>query len=65
MTQVQWDKHIGHFNDHITWPASKEEIIKACSGEDVEPEILEELTNKLTAKPYNNSAELKQILVAG
>ncbi len=65
MTTQQWDKHQQHVDDHIKWSASKQEIIDACQGMDVEPEVLEELKTKLSdgGKRYTKE-ELKSILVA-
>jgi len=64
MTQVQWDKHMTHYKDHIKWPASKEDIVKACSGEDVEPEVLQDIKNNLPeGKIFQNPDEVKNFVV--
>ena len=47
MTQQQWDKHQEHLDSHIMWPATKEEIVAACSGEDVDEDVMEEMKMKL------------------
>ena len=64
MTQQQWDTHRGHMDDHINWPATKQEIVDACKGQDVEPEVLQELKTMLPdgAKKYTK-AELHNLLV--
>lgn len=62
MTQQQWDKHAAHFNEHITWPATKQQIIEACQGQDVDEEVMNELKN-LPEKEYENEAELKDLLI--
>jgi hypothetical protein len=43
MTQTQWDKHQEHLDSHISWPATKEEIVAACGGQDVDAEVLEDI----------------------
>lgn len=63
MTQQQWDKHAEHLRDHITWPASKQQILEACNGEDVEKEVLEDVETNLPDGTYENEAEVKGILV--
>lgn len=63
MTQAQWDAHDEHFKSHVTkWPATKEEIIAACNGMDVEPAVLEEVKN-LSKAVYASPEELKAELV--
>lgn len=62
MTQQQWGKHIGHFKEHITWPANKQQVIEACAGEDVEKGVMDELQN-LPDKTYENETELKSLLI--
>lgn len=47
MNMQQWNKHQKHMDEHIKWPATKKEILDACQGMDVEPEILEEMKMKL------------------
>lgn len=64
MTQQQWDAHRGHMDDHITWPATKQEIVDACKGEDVEPEVLNELKSAIPDGPKKyTKAELHNLLV--
>ncbi|MDP2692501.1 MAG: DUF2795 domain-containing protein [bacterium] len=63
MTQQQWDQHIDHLQNHVDWPASKSQIIAACSGEDVEASVMDELNN-LPSKTYQNETEVKKILVS-
>ena len=60
----QWTKHEGHMNDHITWPATKQEIIDACQGSDVDPEVLAEVKSTLPDgdKKYTKE-EVKSLLV--
>ena len=62
MTQHQWDKHNEHMGTHITWPASKQQIIEACAGEDVEKEVMDELQT-LADRTYGSEGELKGLLV--
>ena len=62
MTQQQWDKHSEHMGSHITWPATKQQIIEACAGEDVEKEVMDELGN-LEDRTYQGDGELKGLLV--
>ena len=64
MTIQQWDEHKKHIDEHITWPASKQEIVEACQGMDAEKEVLDELKTKLTdsGKKYSKE-ELKDLLV--
>ncbi len=63
MTQQQWDKHAGHMNEHITWPANKQQILEACNGEDVDKEVLEDVEMNLPDGTYENEEEVKGILV--
>lgn len=65
MTMQQWDKHQQHMDEHITWPATKQEILEACQGTDVEAGILDEVRAKLSdsGKKYTE-AEAKNILVS-
>ena len=65
MTQAQWDKHTEHLNSHITWPATKEQIVAACNGEDVEPEVLEDVKANLADGTYESAEDVKKILVKG
>ena len=64
MTLQQWNAHSDHMNEHISWPATKQQIYDACKGEDVEPTILEEIKTKLSDgnKKYTLE-EAKRILV--
>lgn len=64
MNMQQWNMHETHMKEHIKWPATKEEIIAACKGEDVEADVLNELRTKLTdsGKKYTES-ELKKLIV--
>ena len=48
--------------NHITWPATKAQIVEACNGEDVEPEILAEVKS-LPDRTYKSAEEVKKILV--
>ena len=63
MTQQQWDKHTDHMNDHISWPASKKQILEACNGEDVEKEVILDIAINLPEGTYQNLDEVKKILV--
>lgn len=65
MTIQQWDEHKQHMDEHIAWPATKQEILDACQGMDVKPEVLEEVKMKLTnsGKKYTEE-EVKKILVS-
>ncbi len=47
MTLVQWNAHQQHMDEHITWPATKDSILKACAGSDVDRSVLEEIKTKL------------------
>lgn len=38
----QWNKY-NHFDEHITWPATKQEIIAACEGEHYDTQTLKEI----------------------
>ncbi|KKT58399.1 MAG: hypothetical protein UX91_C0003G0057 [Candidatus Amesbacteria bacterium GW2011_GWB1_47_19] len=51
MTQKQWDTHRQHVDDHITWPATKQEIVDACQGMDVEPAVLKDLKTMIPDGP--------------
>lgn len=64
MNMQMWDKHQGHMDEHIKWPATKQEILEACAGSDVEPSVLKELKAKLMdgGKKYSEQ-ELKNIMV--
>lgn len=64
MTTQQWDEHKKHIDEHIMWPATKEEIMAACEGLDVEKDILDEIETKLTDgdKKYSKE-EVKSMLV--
>jgi hypothetical protein len=65
MTTQQWNQHQQHMDEHISWPATKDAIIKACEGSDVEPNVLEEIKTKLSdGNRTYTEAEVKQILVA-
>lgn len=64
MTQQSWDNHKQHLDDHITWPATKTEIMAACNGTDVEPEVLEEIKTTLPDDDTKyTQQEFKQMLV--
>lgn len=64
MTMKQWNDHKTHLDEHITWPATKQEIVEACQGSDVEPEVMEDLKTKLSDgdKKYTQE-EAKRMLV--
>ena len=62
MTQQQWNQHIDHLRDHISWPANKAQIMAACMGEDVEKSVMSELKN-LPEKTYESEGEVKAALV--
>ncbi|KKS95868.1 MAG: hypothetical protein UV73_C0013G0013 [Candidatus Gottesmanbacteria bacterium GW2011_GWA2_43_14] len=64
MTVQQWNDHKQHMDEHITWPANKEEIVAACKGMDVEKEVLEEVKTKLSDgnRKYTKE-EIKSMLV--
>lgn len=64
MNMQQWDKHQQHVDEHITWPATKQEIVDACQGSDVEAEVLAEIKTKLPEgdKKYSKQ-EFKNIVV--
>lgn len=63
MTQQQWDSHAGHMNEHVTWPATRKQILEACNGEDVEKEVLLDVAINLPDGTYENEAAVKEILV--
>jgi len=63
MSLQQWNDHSGHLKGHIMWPASKKDIIEACKGEDVEPEVLNDLRKNLPEGKYDSPEEVKKILV--
>jgi len=63
MTKAQWDKHTDHLNNHITWPATKEQVVAACNGEDVEPAVLEDVKQNLPDGTYENAEEVMKVLV--
>ncbi|MBI4089575.1 MAG: DUF2795 domain-containing protein [Candidatus Levybacteria bacterium] len=62
MTQKQWDQHVDHLRSHIIWPASKAEIVAACNGEDVSPEVLNEL-KRMPDQTFQSESELNKMLV--
>ena len=64
MTMNQWNMHKQHMDEHIMWPATKEEILAACEGTDVEKEVLEEMKTKLSDgnRKYSQE-EVKKMLV--
>ena len=64
MTMTQWNAHIGHLDQHITWPATGSEIIAACNGEDVEPSVLNEMKSKLVPDQTYTQEQVKNLLVA-
>ncbi len=47
MTTQQWEDNQEHLDDHIMWPATKEEILAACNGKDMDESLLEEMKEKL------------------
>ncbi|MBI4058013.1 DUF2795 domain-containing protein [Candidatus Microgenomates bacterium] len=63
MTIQQWEKHTEHLKEHIAWPATKEQILEACKGEDVEPEVLKDIEENLPAGSYENESAVKELLV--
>lgn len=42
MDTQKWNKY-KHFEEHITWPATKQEIINACEGEHYDKDTLKEI----------------------
>jgi len=65
MTQAQWDEHSGHMKDDVKWPATKADILATCSGEDVSPEVMEDLKMNLQeGTTYNSADEVKAALVS-
>lgn len=62
MNLQKWQAHKEHMNNHISWPASKKQIIDACSGDDVEPEVLGELKT-IPDREYTSPEDLKSILL--
>jgi hypothetical protein len=64
MTTQQWEAHRKHMDEHIKWPATKQEIVEACQGSDVEPSVLDEIKTKLKddGKQYTQQ-EVKSMLV--
>jgi len=63
MTMEQWEAHTGHMANDITWPATKEQVVAACGGSDVDPAVLEDLKNNLPDGTYNSADDVKTILV--
>lgn len=65
MSIQQWDQHAGHFDQHVGWPATKQQIYEACKGEDVEKSVLDEIQAKLSdgGKKYTEK-EVKDLLVS-
>lgn len=52
-----------HINDHITYPATKEEIIAACQDmSDASDEEKKMVADKLPAGTYNDAGEVKMAL---
>jgi hypothetical protein len=64
MTQTQWDKHKEHLDEHISWPATKAQIVAACEGVDVEPSVLSEMKTKLQDGKQYTQNDVKKMLVA-
>lgn len=65
MTQQQWDKHQEHLDNHIVWPATKEEIVAACAGEDVDAEVLDEIKTEMPGGDRKYSKEeFRELMVA-
>jgi hypothetical protein len=62
MNIKQWQKHEEHMNDHISWPAGKQQVIDACNGEDVEPEVMAEI-KAIPDREYESPEDLKSILL--
>jgi hypothetical protein len=62
MTTQQWQDHEDHMMEHISWPASKKQIVDACKGEDVEPDVLKEI-KAIPDREYESAADLKGILI--
>lgn len=62
ITMKQWEDHEKHMMDHVKWPATKKEIVDACSGEDVEPDVLDEV-KAIPDREYESAEDLKSVLV--
>jgi hypothetical protein len=64
MNMQQWSQHQQHMDEHIKWPATKQQIIDTCQGTDVDTSILDEIKTKLTDddKQYTEQ-EVKSMLV--
>ena len=63
MTNDQWDEVAEHMNEHITWPATKQQIIEACNGDDTPQEVQADIKANLADRTYNTADEVKMALV--
>lgn len=63
MTQQQWDEHKEHMEEHIAWPAKKEDILAACAGGGhVTDEVMSEIKSKLSEGKDYTMMEFKQMM---
>jgi hypothetical protein len=62
ITMKQWGEHDDHMINHISWPASKKDIVEACNGEDVEPDVMKEI-KAIPDREYESPEDLKSVLV--
>lgn len=63
MAQVKLDDAIKHIDEHVMYPASKDDIVKACNDMADVPEGEKQWVNdKLPAKTYNTSDEVREAL---
>ncbi len=64
ITLKQWNDHQEHMDEHIAWPATKEQILEACAGTDVDKKVLADIRQTLPDgdKTYSKE-EFKQMLV--
>lgn len=64
MTQMQWDKHQEHLDQHIKWPATKKEIVAACDGAHLDEDVLDEIQTTLPDDDtVYTEQQLKEMLV--
>ena len=66
MTEDQWQANKDHLEGHITWPATKEQIIAACNdSSDIPADVKTDVQSNLPDGTYNSPEEVKSALVTG
>lgn len=64
MTQQQWDEAAGHMQGHITFPATRDQVVAACNNmSDVSAEVKADVEANLSEGTYNSADDLHVALV--